>query len=169
MAPDGAGALELMPVVESRSGQLNPEKINDTGDSVPVERLDDVSDHLSEDLEIRRWVGIAADAADDKLGQRTEAFFVGEIMAITDWFVITSGRNIRQVRAIVEAVEEALTKVGGPKPVRIEGRDTWSWVLMDFGVFVVHVFTDESREYYDLERLWKDVPRLEAAAERPSA
>lgn len=125
-------------------------------------------DDSSDDLAIRRWVRIAADAADDKLGQRTVAFFVGEIMAITDWFVITSGRTNRQVRAIVEAVEEELTAAGGPKPVRIEGRDAWTWVLMDFGAFVVHVFTDEAREYYDLERLWKDVPRLDAA-ERPSA
>jgi ribosome-associated protein len=85
-------------------------------------------------------------------------------MAITDWFVITSGRNNRQVRAIVEAVEEALTRAGGPKPVRIEGRDTLSWVLMDYGFFVVHVFTEESREYYDLERLWRDVPRLDRAS-----
>ena len=115
------------------------------------------------------WVQLAAAAADDKLGQDTEAFFVGEIMAITDWFLVTSGRNSRQVRAIVEAVEEALTSAGGPKPIRIEGRETMSWVLMDFGIFVVHVFTEESRQYYDLERLWKDVPRLDKAQWRPSA
>ncbi len=124
---------------------------------------------MSVDQEILHWVQIAAEAADDKLGRDTEAFFVGEIMAITDWFVITSGRNQRQVRAIVDAVEEALTRAGGPKPVRIEGRDTWTWVLMDFGFFVVHVFTEETREFYELERLWKDVPRLSAAVERPSA
>lgn len=151
----------MSPVVESRSEQLNGEQINGAGGSLPP-------DDSSDDLAIRRWVRIAADAADDKLGQRTVAFFVGEIMAITDWFVITSGRTNRQVRAIVEAVEEELTAAGGPKPVRIEGRDAWTWVLMDFGAFVVHVFTDEAREYYDLERLWKDVPRLDAA-ERPSA
>lgn len=157
----------MIPVVESGSGQLNAEQINETHGTTSIDGPD-TADGVSEDLEIRRWVKMAADAADDKLGQRTDAFFVGEIMAITDWFVITSGRNNRQVRAIVEAVEEALTKAGGPKPVRIEGRDTWTWVLMDFGSFVVHVFTEEAREYYDLERLWKDVPRLEAA-ERPSA
>ena len=84
--------------------------------------------------DIVTWVRLAVEAADDKLGQNTAAFFVGEIMAITDWFVITSGRNNRQVRAIVDAVEEALTEVGGPKPVRIEGRDTMSWVLMDYGL-----------------------------------
>jgi len=169
MVPEGPATLELIPVVESRSGQLSAEQNNDTDGSAPGDRPGASADGVSDDLEIRRWVRLAADAADDKLGQRTEAFFVGEIMAITDWFIITSGRNNRQVRAIVDAVEEALTRAGGPKPVRVEGRDTWTWVLMDFGIFVVHVFTDESRDYYDLERLWKDVPRLDGAAERPSA
>jgi ribosome-associated protein len=114
--------------------------------------------------DIIRWVRLAVEAAEDKLGQRTDAFFVGDVLAITDWFVITSGRNNRQVRAIVDGIEEAVTRAGGPKPVRIEGRDTMSWVLMDYGFFVVHVFTDEAREYYDLERLWRDVPRLEQSA-----
>jgi ribosome-associated protein len=107
---------------------------------------------------------LAVEAAEDKLGQRTDAFFVGDVLAITDWFIITSGRNNRQVRAIVDGIEEAITRAGGPKPVRIEGRDTMSWVLIDYGFFVVHVFTDEARDYYDLERLWRDVPRLEQSA-----
>ncbi len=88
-------------------------------------------------------------------------------MGITDWFVITSGRNNRQVRAIVDAIEEALTSGGGPKPNRIEGRDTMSWVLMDYGAIVVHVFTDDARHYYELERLWRDVPKLDLHNERP--
>lgn len=107
---------------------------------------------------------MAVDAADDKLGQDTDAFFVGEIMGITDWFVITSGANPRQVRAIVEEVEEQITRAGGPKPVRIEGKDSLEWVLIDYGAFVVHVFGAEAREYYDLERLWKDVPRISDVA-----
>lgn len=81
-------------------------------------------------------------------------------MGITDWFVITSGSNPRQVRAIVEEIEEQLRRSGGPRPLRTEGRDGLEWVLVDYGAFVVHVFNAESREYYDLERLWKDVPRL---------
>lgn len=121
------------------------------------------------DDELTHWVRIAIDAAADKLGQDTQAFFVGEVMAITDWFVITSGRTNRQVRAIVDAVEEALTKAGGPKPNRVEGRDTMSWVLMDYGAIVVHVFTAESRQYYELERLWRDVPTLGPSAERPQS
>ncbi len=113
------------------------------------------------DAEIAGWVKIAGAAAADKLGQNTEAFFVGSVLGITDWFVVTAGSNARQVRAIVEAVEEQLTLSGGPKPTRIEGLDTANWVLMDYGSFVVHVFDDESRGFYELERLWQDVPRLD--------
>lgn len=116
------------------------------------------------DAELLQWVRVAVQAADDKQGRNTEAFFVGEILGITDWFVVTSGGSSRQVRAIMEAVEEEITKAGGPKPLRIEGQETLTWVLMDFGAFVVHVFSAEARDYYDLERLWKDVPRLSDVA-----
>lgn len=118
---------------------------------------------MSSDNEIRDWVSIVVDAAEDKLGQNTNAFMVGDILGITDWFVITSGNNSRQVRAIADSVEEVLADAGGPKPLRIEGRDTMTWVLMDYGPFVVHVFDAENREYYDLDRLWRDVPKLERA------
>ncbi|MFV0523227.1 MAG: ribosome silencing factor [Acidimicrobiales bacterium] len=114
--------------------------------------------------EIVGWVRTAVDAANDKLGRDTEAFFVGEVLSITDWFVITSGGSPRQVRAIVDEIEEQLTRTGGPKPVRIEGRESLDWVLMDYGSFIVHVFSAETREYYSLERLWKDVPRLSDVA-----
>lgn len=117
-----------------------------------------------DDEELISWVRVATTAAEDKLGRRTDAFYVGEVLGITDWFVVTSGRNNRQVRAIVDAIEEALDQVGGPKPNRIEGRETLSWVLMDYGFLVIHVFTDEARDHYDLERLWRDVPRLPLSA-----
>ncbi len=117
-----------------------------------------------QDEELLEWVRVAVDAAEDKLGQETEAFFVGEILGITDWFVISSGTNPRQVRAIVEEIEERVAKAGGPKPVRIEGLESLEWVLMDYGAFVIHVFSTDAREYYDLERLWKDVPRLSDVA-----
>ena len=72
--------------------------------------------------------------------------------------------NPRQVRTIAEAVEEHLTGLGGPKPRRIEGLDDLTWVLLDYGEFVVHVFNEESRRYYELERLWADVPKVDWAA-----
>ena len=102
-------------------------------------------------------------AADDRKATETQAFFVGEVIGITDWFVITGGTNPRQVRAIVENVEARLRRDFGIKPVRIEGMDTLQWVLMDFGALVVHVFGAEARSYYNLERLWSDVPRLASA------
>jgi ribosome-associated protein len=103
-------------------------------------------------------------AAEDKQGHDTVAFFVGEVLGITDWFVITSAGNTRQVRAIADNIEEQLTLSGGPKPRQVEGLDTLDWVLMDLGSFVVHVFDDEARGFYDLERLWRDVPRLDVAS-----
>jgi ribosome-associated protein len=85
---------------------------------------------------------------------------VGAVLAICDHFVIVSARNKRQVRTITDEIEKALTEEGGPKPLRLEGLDDLRWVLMDYGDFVVHVFLQEAREYYDLERLWSDVPRV---------
>jgi ribosome-associated protein len=85
---------------------------------------------------------------------------VGDVLAICDHFVIASGRNARQVRTITEEVEKRVAEAGGPKPIRTEGLDDFQWVLMDYGDFVVHVFLDETRHYYELERLWSDVPRI---------
>ncbi len=106
------------------------------------------------------WVLAAAQAADDKLATDVVVIDVGAVLAITSHFVIATGRNTRQVRAIAEAVEEDLTNGGGPKPIRVEGRDEYQWLLMDYGDFVVHVFETESREYYALDRLWSDQPRI---------
>ena len=116
------------------------------------------------------WI-TAARAADDKKATDTVILEVGEILAITDAFVITSGANPRQVRTIVEEVELQVDVAGGPKPRRVEGLDDARWVLMDYGDFVVHVFLDETRRYYDLERLWSDAERVpwEVAASEGSA
>lgn len=102
----------------------------------------------------------AARAADAKVGARTLVLDVSDVLSITGWFVITSGRNARQVKTIAEAVEEQVALAGGVKPLRVEGLDGLRWVLMDYGDFVVHVFVEEERDYYELERLWSDVPRV---------
>ena len=86
---------------------------------------------------------------------------VGVVLAITDYFVITSGANARQVRTIAEEVEAQVVGAGGGKPLRIEGLDDARWVLLDYGDFVVHVFLEDVRRYYDIERLWSDAPRVE--------
>ncbi len=109
----------------------------------------------------RRWAFCAASAADDKSGVNTTVIDVGDVLIVTELFVITHGVNSRQVRAIVESVEEQVTSAGGPSTMRIEGADARQWVLMDYGSFVVHVFDAERRAFYQLERLWGDCPTLD--------
>jgi len=109
---------------------------------------------------VAQWAVAAARAADDKQGRDTVILEVRQVLSITDYFVITSAGNDRLVKTIAETVEERVAAGGGPKPLRSEGFDDLRWVLLDYGDFVVHVFLDETRAYYELERLWSDVPRL---------
>jgi ribosome-associated protein len=111
--------------------------------------------------DVREWARTAAKAAADKKGEDTVILEVGQVLAITDAFVITSASNDRLVRTIAEEVEAQIKAVGGPGPIRIEGLDDARWVLLDYGDFVVHVFLDEVRRYYDLERLWADAPVID--------
>jgi ribosome-associated protein len=110
--------------------------------------------------QVRQWARTAARAASAKGGDDTVIIEVGELLAITDAFVITSGRNTRQVKTIAEEVEARLKAEGGISPLRVEGLSDSHWVLLDYGDLVVHVFLDETRAYYDLERLWADAPRV---------
>lgn len=103
----------------------------------------------------------AADAACAKTVESTVVLEVGELLGITEHFMITSGANVRQVRTIAEEVERLVRQAGGGSPRRVEGLDDARWVLIDYGDFVVHVFLDEARRYYELERLWSDAPRVE--------
>ena len=105
-------------------------------------------------------VRCAATAADDTKAIDTLIIDVGEVFAVSDYFVITSGANPRQVRAIVDAVEQDVRAALGLTPVRVEGQEQREWVLLDYGAFIVHVFHQEQREFYQLERLWGDRPRM---------
>lgn len=109
---------------------------------------------------VEHWAIRAARAAVDKKAEEPVVLDVGAVLAITDYFVIVHGANTRQVRTIAEAVEEELARDGGPKPLRVEGLNDLTWVLMDYGDLVVHVFLEQTRRYYELERLWSDVPRV---------
>ena len=106
----------------------------------------------------------AALAAADKLAVDVLALDVSDQLVITDVFLLASAPNDRQVRAIVEAVEDRLRELGA-KPVRREGEREGRWVLLDFAELVVHVQHTEEREYYALERLWRDCPVIELPAE----
>lgn len=113
------------------------------------------------DVDDARWAIEAARAAEAKGGADVVVLEVGPVMALCGWFVIASGSNSRLVRTIAEAVEDQIFAAGGPKPLRVEGLDDVRWVLLDYGDVVVHIFLDEARRYYDLERLWSDVARVE--------
>jgi ribosome-associated protein len=99
----------------------------------------------------------AAEAASEKLADNIIAFDVSDQLIITDAFVLCSAPNDRQVRSIVDAVEERL-RAAGAKPVRREGERDGRWVLLDYGDIVVHVQHEEERLYYSLERIWRDCP-----------
>ncbi|WP_404383638.1 ribosome silencing factor [Knoellia locipacati] len=105
----------------------------------------------------------AAHAAAEKLATTIVGIDVSEQLAITDVFVIASAETERQVGAIVDEVEDSLRELGA-KPVRREGQRDGRWVLIDFGDIVVHVQHDEEREFYELERLWKDCPEIDLGA-----
>lgn len=101
----------------------------------------------------------AAEAASDKLAEDLVAIDVSEKLVITDVFVLCSAANERQVKAVVDGVEERLHALGS-KPLRREGEAEGRWVLLDFGDIVVHVQLAEERIHYAIERLWKDCPSI---------
>ncbi len=110
----------------------------------------------------------AASAASSKLAEDLVALDVSEQLVITDVFLLCSARNERQVGAVVDAVEEALLKLGA-KPLRREGEGQNRWVLLDYGDLVVHVQLAEERIHYAIERLWKDCPHVTLPEDAPSA
>lgn len=105
----------------------------------------------------------ALQAASDKKALDLVVLDLREIASFTDYFVITSGTNERQVQAISDEVLDRLKKNGTPA-ARVEGRKTAEWILLDYGDFIVHVFADKARKFYDLERLWRESKRLELPA-----
>jgi ribosome-associated protein len=109
----------------------------------------------------------ALQAASDKKALDLVVLDLREIATFTDYFVITSGTNERQVQAISDEVFEKLKKAGSP-PARVEGYKTAEWILLDFGDFIVHVFADKARKFYDLERLWRESKRVELPPELAS-
>jgi ribosome-associated protein len=106
----------------------------------------------------------AASAAADKLATDIVALDVSEHIALTDVFLICSGRNERMVQAIADEIEERLLE-DGARRLRQEGRAGGRWILLDFGDIVAHVFHEQERLYYQLERLWKDCPPIGVPSE----
>src|SRR6185295_14551664 len=114
------------------------------------------------ELDERIWMALAA--ATEKKAIDTVVLDLREIASFTDYFIIVSGTNERQVQAISDEVVDTLKKAGEPE-LRVEGYKTAEWILLDCGDFVVHIFGDKARKFYDLERLWRESKRVELPAE----
>ncbi|MEW6129444.1 MAG: ribosome silencing factor [Acidobacteriota bacterium] len=111
-------------------------------------------------LEIEDAVQIAAQAASDKKAQDLVVLDLREVASFTEYFIICNGNNQRQVQAIADEIEKRLREAG-KRPLHIEGFTNAEWILMDYGDFIVHVFADAARRFYDLERLWRDAKRVQ--------
>jgi len=114
------------------------------------------------------WARIAARAAAELKATTVAAIDVSERLVLTEVFLVVSGSTDRQVRSLVDAVDEALLKAGVRRKRR-EGFNEGHWVLVDYGDLVVHVQQDEDREFYALERLWADCPSIALSVEAPQA
>jgi len=120
------------------------------------------ADNCDEQLDER--VCAALHAAGEKKAIDPVVLDLREIASFTDYFVIVGGANERQVQAISDEIYEQLKKAGSPA-ARVEGYKTAEWILLDYGDFVVHVFEQKARKFYDLERLWRESKRVELPAE----
>ena len=106
-------------------------------------------------------VKLALHCASDKKASNIVVLDLREIASFAEFFIIASGSNQRQVQAICDEIGEQLKKQLNSRAVRIEGYKTGEWVLIDYGDFIVHVFDKDAREFYDLERLWRDARRVD--------
>ena len=114
-------------------------------------------------------VMIAARAADSKKATDILIQDVRELVGITDFFVIVTAQNNRQISAVLDAIEEAEIKEAGVKPFSVEGAQEGFWALQAYGDFVVHVFQPEGRDYYRLEEIWNDAPTIPFVSENETA
>ncbi|MEJ7862703.1 MAG: ribosome silencing factor [Pyrinomonadaceae bacterium] len=115
--------------------------------------------------ELDENVKLALHCASDKKAFNMVAIDLREIASFTEFFIIASGANQRQVQAIADEITEQLREQLKSRVVRVEGYQTGEWVLLDYGDFVVHIFEAKAREFYDLERLWRDAKKVELPQE----
>jgi ribosome-associated protein len=115
--------------------------------------------------ELDENVKLAIHCASEKKAFNIVALDLREIASFAEFFIIASGANQRQVQAISDEIEEQLKKQLKSRPVRIEGYRSAEWILLDYGDFIVHIFEKAAREFYDLERLWRDAKRVELPEE----
>jgi ribosome-associated protein len=127
---------------------------------LPDEQALSVSALSSVDQAIFDQVRTAVRAAEEKKAQEITVLRLAAITEFTDYFIICTGTSTRQTQAIADEITEQLKKMK-TRPLHIEGYKNAEWILVDYGAFVVHVFTENSRRFYDLERLWRDAERID--------
>ena len=113
-------------------------------------------------LSAKEMIAIAVKALDDKKGKELKVLYTAGQTTLADYFVICTGGSNTQVRALADAVEEAMTRAG-EEPHHIEGHRGGQWTLMDYSSVVIHIFTEEGRAFYDLERLWSDAAPVDVS------
>ena len=111
---------------------------------------------------------LAIQCAEEKKAVNMVGLDLREIASFTEFFLIASGTNQRQVQAIADEIGEQLKKQLRRRAVRVEGYSSAEWILLDYGDFIVHLFDKEAREFYDLERLWRDARRVEIPVDSPT-
>ena len=98
---------------------------------------------------------IAITALEEKKGEQIKVIDISNVSVMADYFVIASGKNLNQIKAMADEVEDKLTKIG-VEPRQIEGANSSGWILMDYHDFIIHIFNEDMRLYYDIERIWSD-------------
>ncbi len=116
----------------------------------------DITPRVTPFAELDADVQLAVECAADKKAIDLKILDLRDVATFTEFFVIASGSNQRQVQAIADEIREQLKKQNGAVAVRVEGYNAAEWVLVDYGDFIVHIFDKDAREFYDLERLWRD-------------
>jgi ribosome-associated protein len=115
---------------------------------------------LGDVIESKQLAAVAAWLADEKKAEDIRVYFVGDVLKVADYFVVVTGLNRPQVKAILQEIHVRL-KAAGEKHARTEGGDDCWWVLLDYGDVVVHILQQEAREFYDLDRLYQECPQLD--------
>ena len=105
--------------------------------------------------EIKKMAGLAIEALEDKKAEDIRVIDISEVSVLADYFLIASGKNRNQLQALADEVEEKLGRAGYPMK-QSEGYDSANWIVLDFGDIIIHLFDQENRLFYDLERIWKD-------------
>ena len=110
---------------------------------------------MNQENKAKKMASLAVKAIDDKLGKDIKVIDISSVSVLADYFIIASGSNKNQVQAIVDNIEDELAKEGY-QPKQVEGYQTANWVLLDYNDMIIHIFDEENRLFYDIERIWRD-------------